>query len=63
MKKVIVRKGTCKTTPINNETFELVRGIAKNVNKNGSFILVKPTKIFGDRKKKTVRINVTERNI
>jgi hypothetical protein len=63
MTKVVVSKGTYRNTPIKNETFELVRGIAKDIGKNGSFILVKPTKNVGDRTKKTVRITVAKRNI
>jgi len=62
MKKVLVRKGAYRSTPIANKTFELVRGLPNDVSKNGSFILVKPTKNIGDGQK-TVRITVTKRNL
>ena len=62
MKTVLVRKGVYRDTPIKDKTFELVRGLAKDTTKNGSFILVKPTDNIGDGQK-TVRITVTKRNL
>ena len=62
MKKVVVRKGTYRDTPIIDETFEMVRGISNNADKNGSFILVKPKGNIGAGQK-TIRIQVTKRNI
>ena len=62
MKKVLVRKGAYRSTPIANKTFELVRGLPNDVSKNGSFILVKPTDGIGDGQK-TIRISVTKRNL
>ena len=62
MKKVLVRKGAYRSTPIANKTFELVRGLSNDVSKNGSFILVKPFDGIGGGQK-TVRISVTKRNL
>ena len=60
--KVVVRVGSHRNQPIKNKTFELVRGLAKDTSKNGSFILVKPTKTFGNGQK-TIRISVTKDNL
>jgi hypothetical protein len=62
MKEVVVRKGTYRNKVINNATFELVRGFAKDIKKNGSFILVKPTNNIGNGQK-TIRITVTKQNL
>jgi len=62
MKRVIVREGTYRDKGIKNKKFDLVRGIAKDVNINGSFILVKPTKSIGDGQK-TIRVNVLKSNL
>ena len=61
--KVIVRHGSHRNQIIKNKIFELVRGIPSNVDINGSFILVKPTKTVGDGRQKTVRITVTRENL
>jgi hypothetical protein len=61
--KVIVRHGSHRNQIIKNKIFELVRGIPSNVDINGSFILVKPTKTVGDGRQKTVRITVTRDNL
>lgn len=62
MKKVIVRKGSYRGQYVKDETFNLVRGIAKNTSKNGSFILVEPTDNIGGGQK-TIRINVDSANL
>jgi hypothetical protein len=62
MSEVVVRKGTYRDVSISDETFELVRGISTNISKNGSFILVKPTRNIGVGQK-TIRIQVTKRNL
>lgn len=62
MKKVIVREGSYRGKYVKDETFNLVRGIAKDISKNGSFILVEPTDTIGDGQK-TIRINVDAENL